>query len=226
MELIVDTALEPALLALSEKGRVFAHLCFWSDQNHTRRLLPHLHRLLQSAGIDLRDLEAIIVARGPGESFNGLRSGIALAKALAFSLRAPLVAISTFELLAFPHLARGSVISIWDLGRERAGFALFERPSEIWRDERAERVSTYADLLRRIPAEGDVLVCGKMGRELFDLLRRKLGGERIREGIPAGRALILGQVGAEKLRAGRTETSISLKPLYLKPPSITLRKKP
>lgn len=48
-----------------------------------------LEQLLQNAGKKLEDIEGIVAYRGPG-SFTGLRIGISVANALAYSLSIPI----------------------------------------------------------------------------------------------------------------------------------------
>jgi tRNA threonylcarbamoyladenosine biosynthesis protein TsaB len=60
-----------------------------------RRLAETLHtrigRLLRQQQLDFKDVEGIVVYQGPG-SFTGLRIGIAVANALAYSLDVPIIA--------------------------------------------------------------------------------------------------------------------------------------
>jgi tRNA threonylcarbamoyladenosine biosynthesis protein TsaB len=62
-----------------------------------RQLADTIHRkleeILDSSSILLKDLEGIVVFKGPG-SFTGLRIGISVANALAYSYGIPLVATS------------------------------------------------------------------------------------------------------------------------------------
>ncbi len=62
-----------------------------------RMLAETLHQqiatLLQSLGKSWDDIEAIIIYKGPG-SFTGLRIGLSVANALAYSLQVPIVATS------------------------------------------------------------------------------------------------------------------------------------
>jgi tRNA threonylcarbamoyladenosine biosynthesis protein TsaB len=50
--------------------------------------------LMSSNNLDLKDLEGIVVFKGPG-SFTGLRIGITVANALAYSLNIPIVSSLT-----------------------------------------------------------------------------------------------------------------------------------
>ncbi|MCW3068604.1 MAG: peptidase glycoprotease, partial [Solirubrobacterales bacterium] len=74
---------------------------------HATRLLAMAHELLAAAGVGWSELERIAVGVGPG-TFTGLRVGVATARALAQSLSAELVGVSSLQALALPALAAAS----------------------------------------------------------------------------------------------------------------------
>lgn len=51
------------------------------------------------AGFELSDIDAIVVAKGPG-SYTGLRVGVSTAKGLCYALDKPLIAINTLQAMA------------------------------------------------------------------------------------------------------------------------------
>lgn len=51
------------------------------------------------AGSELSDIDAIVVAKGPG-SYTGLRVGVSTAKGLCYALDKPLIAINTLQAMA------------------------------------------------------------------------------------------------------------------------------
>jgi tRNA threonylcarbamoyladenosine biosynthesis protein TsaB len=59
-----------------------------------------LEEILNKSSISMDDLEGIVVFRGPG-SFTGLRIGLSVANALAYSLQIPIVATSQDNWLEF-----------------------------------------------------------------------------------------------------------------------------
>lgn len=60
--------------------------------------LARIERLLEAAGLRLRELDRIAVGLGPG-SFTGVRIAVAYAKSLAYGSGVPLVGISSYDAL-------------------------------------------------------------------------------------------------------------------------------
>jgi len=67
---------------------------------HSEKLLTLVEEVLQQAEISLKDLDSVAVSIGPG-SFTGLRIGLSSAKGLCYSLDKRLIAVSTFDAIAF-----------------------------------------------------------------------------------------------------------------------------
>jgi tRNA threonylcarbamoyladenosine biosynthesis protein TsaB len=66
---------------------------------HARELMPAVADVMERAGVEYGDLEAIAVGVGPG-TFTGLRIGIATARALASASGLPLRPVSSLAALA------------------------------------------------------------------------------------------------------------------------------
>jgi len=99
MEIAIDTSTDTATIAISCAGVACAEMTWPVGHNHTVELVPNILHLLNDSKVTLHQIDAIIVARGPG-SFNGLRVGVGTAKGLAFALGIPLVGIATLEVEA------------------------------------------------------------------------------------------------------------------------------
>src|SRR5262249_88991 len=106
--LAIDTSTALASVALYD-GRVLAEATSIAGQDHSRQLLPRIEDLLGAVQRSKSDLTALGVALGPG-SFNGLRVGIATAKALAFARGLPIVGIETLRVTAYPFRRAGRPI--------------------------------------------------------------------------------------------------------------------
>ncbi|MEA2379749.1 MAG: tRNA threonylcarbamoyladenosine biosynthesis protein TsaB [Thermoleophilaceae bacterium] len=66
---------------------------------HARELMPAIAEVMEDAGVEFRELEAIAVGVGPG-TFTGLRIGIATARALASASGLQLRPVSSLAALA------------------------------------------------------------------------------------------------------------------------------
>ena len=70
-----------------------------AGRTYSATLVSAVAGLLQSAGVSLDDVGAIIVVNGPG-SFTGVRVGVSAAKGLAMGRDIPVVALSRLEVLS------------------------------------------------------------------------------------------------------------------------------
>ncbi len=113
MILAIESSGRVGSVALVREGDLLGSREFDTRQEACRLLPPAVAALLRESGTAPRDLRGLAVSRGPG-SFNGLRVGLALAKALAHALRIPVVGISTPEAWAVECAARhpGRVIAV------------------------------------------------------------------------------------------------------------------
>jgi N6-L-threonylcarbamoyladenine synthase len=67
-----------------------------ASREHLRNIVPVVRSALDKAGVNLSDLEAIAVTKGPGLA-GALLVGVAYAKSLAFALGKPLIAVNHLE---------------------------------------------------------------------------------------------------------------------------------
>jgi tRNA threonylcarbamoyladenosine biosynthesis protein TsaB len=70
-----------------------------AGRTYSATLISAVAELLHFAGLELRNLDCIVVVNGPG-SFTGVRVGVSAAKGLAQGAEIPVVAISRLEILS------------------------------------------------------------------------------------------------------------------------------
>ena len=87
----------------------WAHEAFKST--HSDRLILEINRLLQEAEICLSELNALAVGAGPGR-FTGVRTAIATAKALSFSLEIPVYPVNSLKVLAEEFYGEALFVSL------------------------------------------------------------------------------------------------------------------
>jgi tRNA threonylcarbamoyl adenosine modification protein YeaZ len=90
----LDSTLGPGSVALAEGGAVVASKVALGEGKGQLAWL--VRELLTERELAPRDLEAVVVGVGPGR-FTGVRSAVAVAKGLAWSLGLPLVPVGSLE---------------------------------------------------------------------------------------------------------------------------------
>ncbi|BAV09206.1 tRNA (adenosine(37)-N6)-threonylcarbamoyltransferase complex dimerization subunit type 1 TsaB [Filimonas lacunae] len=100
----IDTATENAGVCLAKAGVSLAQLENKDQKSHASFLQPAIKTLMEDAGFQLSDLDAIAVTAGPG-SYTGLRVGLSSAKGLCFALNKPLLLLNTLEVMATAYLS-------------------------------------------------------------------------------------------------------------------------
>ena len=98
--LALDSSGLVASVAIVEDETMLAEYTVNYKKTHSQTLLPMLDEIVQMTEQDLKTIDAIAVAGGPG-SFTGLRIGSATAKGLGLALDRPLVSVPTVNALAY-----------------------------------------------------------------------------------------------------------------------------
>jgi tRNA threonylcarbamoyl adenosine modification protein YeaZ len=94
--LALDTSSSHGSVCVGVGSRVVAGRAILGQGSHSSDLIPTVGDVLQEAGVDLSELDGLVVGAGPG-SFTGVRVAAATAKGLAHALGVPLWAVSSLE---------------------------------------------------------------------------------------------------------------------------------
>ena len=96
-------------------------------KRHAENLVPAIDFICEQAQIDMVDIGLVAVDVGPG-LFTGLRVGVATAKAIAFGLRVPMIAVSSLDLLAFPvRFSNRLIVTAIDARRGELYYAFYRQ---------------------------------------------------------------------------------------------------
>jgi tRNA threonylcarbamoyladenosine biosynthesis protein TsaB len=96
---------------------------------HTRILMPMIKTLLDDAGLNVVDLDALVLGNGPG-SFIGMRIGASVVQGLAYAAKLNIVPISSLACIAadvFHNHAGDNVAIAQDARMSQVYFGCFER---------------------------------------------------------------------------------------------------
>ncbi len=101
----IETSSRICSAALTKDGAVEFQLEDAEGMNHAVKLAPFVEKCMAELKRKGETLDAVAVSIGPG-SYTGLRIGLSLAKGLCFSLRLPLIGVSTLKTLAVKAMFR------------------------------------------------------------------------------------------------------------------------
>ncbi|MFN3682805.1 MAG: tRNA (adenosine(37)-N6)-threonylcarbamoyltransferase complex dimerization subunit type 1 TsaB [Fimbriimonadaceae bacterium] len=99
MILCLSTSSPEVSLALIRNGEVAAHARRRATRGSGGILLAILEEALRASGVAMEAIELFVADVGPG-GFTGVRVGVALAKAWAWSLGRPCAGLSAFDLVS------------------------------------------------------------------------------------------------------------------------------
>lgn len=190
-------------------------------KTHSQTLLPMLDEIVKMTELDLKTIDAMAVAAGPG-SFTGLRIGSATAKGLGLALDKPLVEIPTVDGLAYNLYGTDRLICpIMDARRNQVYTGIYEFRGgslQVLEAQMAVGIEVIAEKLRGMNRE--VIFLGD-GVPVF----RKRLEEELMAGVafsfaPAHlnkqRAGAVGALALQYLREGKTVSAAEHRPTYLR----------
>ena len=96
----IDTSGLVGAVAIADGDLLLSQFSIQYKTTHSEILMPMLDDVCKKIHLDLKSIDAIAVAKGPG-SFTGLRIGSATAKGLALALDKPIIPIPTVDGIAY-----------------------------------------------------------------------------------------------------------------------------
>jgi tRNA threonylcarbamoyladenosine biosynthesis protein TsaB len=95
----IETATPLCSVALVINGRLMSLRETQEEKSHAARLTVYIEEILKEQGLQIKDLHAIAIGKGPG-SYTGLRIGVSTAKGLCYGAGIPLIAVGTLRIMA------------------------------------------------------------------------------------------------------------------------------
>lgn len=107
--LAIDSSGLVASVAIMTEEAMLAEYTVNYKKTHSQTLLPMINEIVTMLEIDMKMIDAIAIAKGPG-SFTGLRIGSATAKGLGLALDKPIIEIPTSDALAYNVFSQDCII--------------------------------------------------------------------------------------------------------------------
>jgi tRNA threonylcarbamoyladenosine biosynthesis protein TsaB len=200
-------------LALGDELRGVHHLD--EARRNARDLAPAAAALLAEQGWRPRDLQAVIVSRGPG-SYTGLRVGIMSAKTFAYATGCALLAVDTFAALALQTLPSAPRVDVLaDAQQDKVYVQSFARSAEGWQPSTELAIRRFTDWLAE--REPSAWVTGPGLLKWATHVPSDV--PRVDASLWEPQAASLLCIGLARYLAGERDDPWMLEPLYLRPSS-------
>lgn len=208
----LETATTNCSVSLAREGRVIA---LQEDNSpgysHAEKLHIFIEMVLQQAALELADLDAIAVSKGPG-SYTGLRIGVSAAKGLCYSLDLPLLSVPTLDSLGAQIATdNGYVVPLLDARRMEVYSKILGPAGVEVRETRAEIIESGSFEELRNASEVHLIGSGAAKcQEILDASNFKYHTQA----SPSSREM--SGISWEKFKAREFEDVAYFEPYYLK----------
>lgn len=214
--LALDTCTREGVVAVGRAGGLLSEARFATSKGATGSLMRLIDQRMRDLGLGPSAIGAVAVGTGPG-TFTGVKVGVATAKALALALEAPLLGMSTLEILAAGAGEDGRDVLATVEGGSGTFFAAFFNPGE-----RPPPVSEYlradAGALAALAAErgGRLLLVGAVDEELTESL--DLAGVEYRVSRHGIDPAAFVEAATAAVAGADPRGAITVRPVYMRKP--------
>ncbi len=216
--LSVDSSYSTATCALIKDDKILAEINLNDKKQHSVILMRLIDSILKEYEIDINDIDAFIISRGPG-SFTGLRIGMATLKGLAFASKKPLISVSTLDALAYNSISfQGIICPIMDALRDNIYTCLYKNENNNLTPLIKEQCLNINELITILKEQTLPIIFVGDG-----VAKHK---EFLQENIPNSffapnhsnfpKASSVGELGIKKINDGVIENIDSINPIYLR----------
>ena len=95
-EILLDSSSTNLSVGLAKDNLLLEYISYEAWQRQSEYMIPELNQLLEKYQVKNDEIDAVIVAKGPG-SYTGVRIAITIAKTIATALRTKLYAVSSLR---------------------------------------------------------------------------------------------------------------------------------
>lgn len=176
----IDTSNTPLAVALVKDRQVLANEVTNIKLNHSGGAMLAIERLLKRVNLTAQDIDAFAVSEGPG-SYTGIRIGVTLAKTLAWTMKKPLVGVSSLKMLAAnAAMYNGVVCTLIDARRQNVYAGAYDA-TKGFENVIEDHHYSMEDFIAKLDAlQVPVLFVGHDVDGFWDMITETLGDRAVR----------------------------------------------
>lgn len=137
---LIDTHSDSVNIILYKEEKIVTKTEVVAEKSHSITTIPYLIDTLKNAGIEVTELNEILVINGPG-SFTGVRIGVTIAKTLAYTLNIPIKTMSSLliKAVSFSH----ETVRIVEREKNGVFLGTFDKNNQLVNEYTYENNSQY-----------------------------------------------------------------------------------
>lgn len=218
--LSLESSAKNCTVNLSKDGESVSNAQSTGEWQHSKEITVIIRQVLQFAGKEINDLDAVALSQGPG-SYTGLRVGASCAKGICFAMDIPLIAIDTLKIIAWPFLSAPNriayeyIIPTIDARRDEVYYTVYDKEGNIVQktDNKILFAESFSDF-------ENAVVCGDAAPKASKILQSDLDFVDTFPDAHNMSALAYARYTSQSF-----EDVAYFNPFYLKMPNITKSKK-
>lgn len=217
----VDSSGLTASAAVFVDGNIVAVNSVNNNKTHSQTLLPMIELVIKQAELDVKELDAIAVAEGPG-SFTGLRIGAATVKGLALAINKPVIPVSTLMGLAYNYAGTDKLVCpIMDARRGQVYTGTYSFEKDNINEIHAPEAVVMEDVITRLMKEHSgetVIFLGDGVKVHEEKIRESMGTQAVFAPVHhrLQNAASIAVLGAKLYEEGKPVTGAEFEPVYLR----------
>lgn len=214
--LLIETATSACSVGLvNSEGSVFVRESF-KQRSHAELITVFIEEVVQEAGIDINEIDAVAVSMGPG-SYTGLRIGVSTAKGVCYALGKPLIAIDTLQAMAAGMIAQSEdkqmlFAPMIDARRMEVYTAIFN--AEIQKLNATEALIVDESAFQQWLSDSKVLFFGDGAAKCKPVISTHAKALFVNDFHPS--VNYMAALAIDKFKAGMFENTAYFEPYYLK----------
>lgn len=221
----IDTTTEYLCLGAYDDGRVYEYN-LKLVRRHSAFLAVTIKRVMDALGWRLQDIDYFACGLGPG-SFTGVRIGLSVIKGLAFTLKKPVVGVSTLDILSKNVDKDGIIVPVLDAKRKLIYCSIYRNKDGVLKRIAPYMLLSVDELIKKIKPES--ILFGDAAGLYNEQLKNNIRSAVILDKdywFPRGGNIIYSAL--EHIRDKKINDAFGVVPIYLYPKECQIKsaKKP
>ena len=129
--LAIESSNQTMSVATVENGLVVSEYTRNGNLQHSTQLMPAVETVINASKWQPSDIDQVVISKGPG-SYTGVRIGATIAKTLAWTLKKPLIPVSSLRLIASNALSfKGLIVPLIDARRRNVYAGVYHVENDV-----------------------------------------------------------------------------------------------